>query len=174
MTQAFNLSQLANFVNSAGKLDTTTGLVNTIPVSIGGTGRTTLASNAVLTGNGTSGVNSVSPGASGNILLSNGTSWTSQPFSAAGGFNASVVLDGYQFLPSGLLIQWKTVSSFASGASIPFPIAFPNNVFAIFAQSRSTGAPTVNNVIVVTNLDLANYALWATASTQCNIFVIGN
>jgi hypothetical protein len=38
MTQAFNLSQLANNLNSAGQLDATDGLVNAVPVANGGTG----------------------------------------------------------------------------------------------------------------------------------------
>jgi hypothetical protein len=38
MTQAFNLSQLANNLNSSGQLDATDGLVNALPVANGGTG----------------------------------------------------------------------------------------------------------------------------------------
>ena len=41
MTQAFNLSQLANNLNSAGQLDATDGLVNSVPVVNGGTGAST-------------------------------------------------------------------------------------------------------------------------------------
>jgi len=43
MTQAFNLSQLANQVNSSGQLDASTGLVNAVPVANGGTGGATSA-----------------------------------------------------------------------------------------------------------------------------------
>lgn len=43
----------------------------------GGTGQTSLTANNVLLGNGTSGVQFVAPGSSGNVLTSNGTSWTS-------------------------------------------------------------------------------------------------
>ena len=41
MTQAFNLSQLANNLNSAGQLDATDGLVNAVPIANGGTGAST-------------------------------------------------------------------------------------------------------------------------------------
>jgi hypothetical protein len=41
MTQAFNLSQLANNLNSSGQLDATDGLVNAVPVANGGTGAAT-------------------------------------------------------------------------------------------------------------------------------------
>jgi hypothetical protein len=38
MTQAYNLSQFANNLNSAGQLDATDGLVNAVPIANGGTG----------------------------------------------------------------------------------------------------------------------------------------
>lgn len=43
MTQAFNLSQLANNLNSSGQLDATDGLTNAVPVANGGTGASTTA-----------------------------------------------------------------------------------------------------------------------------------
>jgi hypothetical protein len=43
MTQAYNLSQLANNLDSSGRLDATDGLVNAVPVANGGTGATTEA-----------------------------------------------------------------------------------------------------------------------------------
>jgi hypothetical protein len=41
MTQAYNLSQLANNLTSAGLLDAADGLVNAVPIGNGGTGATT-------------------------------------------------------------------------------------------------------------------------------------
>lgn len=41
MTQAYNLSQLANNLNSSGQLDATDGLVNAVPIANGGTGAST-------------------------------------------------------------------------------------------------------------------------------------
>ena len=52
--------------------------VTTVPVANGGTGANTLTANNVLLGNGTSAVQVVAPGASGNVLTSNGTTWVSQ------------------------------------------------------------------------------------------------
>ena len=49
----------------------------TLPVANGGTGATTLAANNVLLGNGTSALQTVAPGTSGNVLTSNGTTWIS-------------------------------------------------------------------------------------------------
>jgi hypothetical protein len=43
MTQAFNLSQLANNLTTAGLLDAADGLVNAVPIVNGGTGATTAA-----------------------------------------------------------------------------------------------------------------------------------
>jgi hypothetical protein len=59
---------------SAGNLALTT----TLPVSSGGTGSANLTLNSVLLGNNTNAVNFVAPGASGNVLTSNGTTWVSQ------------------------------------------------------------------------------------------------
>jgi hypothetical protein len=49
----------------------------TVVVANGGTGANTLASNQVLLGNGTSAIQTVAPGTSGNVLMSNGTTWVS-------------------------------------------------------------------------------------------------
>ena len=49
----------------------------------GGTGATTLTANNVLLGNGTSALQVVAPGTSGNVLTSNGTTWTSSALVAA-------------------------------------------------------------------------------------------
>ena len=86
MTQAFNLAQLANKVNSSGQLDASTGLANATPVANGGTGAATLTANNVLLGNGTSAVQLVAPGAIGNALVSNGTTWTSSSVPAVTSF----------------------------------------------------------------------------------------
>jgi hypothetical protein len=48
-----------------------------IPVAAGGTGLATLTANNVVLGNGTSAVQFVAPGSSGNILTSNGSTWAS-------------------------------------------------------------------------------------------------
>ena len=52
-------------------------LAGTLGVSNGGTGATSLTANNVILGNGTSAVQVVAPGTSGNSLVSNGTTWTS-------------------------------------------------------------------------------------------------
>ena len=70
-----------------------------LPVASGGTGSTTLTANNVVLGNGTSAVQFVAPGTSGNVLASNGTTWVSAaPF------------------PSGGIIMWSgSIASIPSG-----------------------------------------------------------
>lgn len=55
-----------------------------IPVTRGGTGQSSIAANNVVLGNGTSAVQTVAPGTNGNVLTSNGTTWTSAALPASG------------------------------------------------------------------------------------------
>lgn len=57
---------------------------NLTPVANGGTGATSLTANNVILGNGTSAVQVVAPGANGNVLTSNGTTWVSSTPAATG------------------------------------------------------------------------------------------
>ena len=52
-------------------------LSGVVAVANGGTGSNSLTTNGVLLGNSTSALKTVSPGTSGNVLTSDGTSWTS-------------------------------------------------------------------------------------------------
>ena len=58
-------------------LPLTTGVTGTLPVANGGTGATTLTANYALLGNGTSAPQMIAPSTSGNVLMSNGTTWAS-------------------------------------------------------------------------------------------------
>jgi hypothetical protein len=51
--------------------------ITDLAVADGGTGSSSLSANAVLLGNGTSALQTVAPGSNGNVLKSNGTTWTS-------------------------------------------------------------------------------------------------
>jgi hypothetical protein len=62
-----------------------TGLTGILPVVNGGTGAATLTANGVLLGNGTSALQAVAPGATGNVLVSDGTTWTSAAGGGGGG-----------------------------------------------------------------------------------------
>ena len=96
---SFNGSANINLpgVNEAGTQNTsgTAGNVSgTVVVANGGTGLTTLTANSVIVGNGTSAVNFVAPGTAGNVLTSNGTTWTSTP-SGGGGLEYVVKTANY-------------------------------------------------------------------------------
>lgn len=83
MTQAFNLSQLANRVNTSGQLDISTGASGTLPIANGGTNNGSLAVTAggVIYTDGSKAVN-VGAGTSGQLLQSNGASaptWVAPP-----------------------------------------------------------------------------------------------
>ena len=105
-TSAIPLSQLdSNFStaitigNTAVQLGNTVTTLNNIPMANvtissvsgpitaaqGGTGQTSLTANNVVLGNGTGTVLFVAPGTTGNVLVSNGTTWISNA-AVAGGF----------------------------------------------------------------------------------------
>ena len=81
-TSNFNISGSGVIGTSltAGTLSLTTAL----SVANGGTGASTLAANAVLIGNGTGAIQTLAPGTTGNVLVSNGTTWVSQAAPASG------------------------------------------------------------------------------------------
>jgi hypothetical protein len=68
-----NGTNVVEAINHAATLT----LGSPLPVASGGTGATTLTANNVILGNGTSAVGFVAPSTSGNVLTSNGTTWTS-------------------------------------------------------------------------------------------------
>ena len=66
-----------------GAVSLTADVTGTLAVGNGGTGQTSLTANNVILGNGSSGVQFVAPGTSGNVLTSNGTTWQSTAPSAS-------------------------------------------------------------------------------------------
>jgi hypothetical protein len=75
-TAAVGTFSTLNTANAAITGGTITGITD-LAVADGGTGASTLSANAVLLGNGTSALQTVAPSTSGNVLTSNGTTWTS-------------------------------------------------------------------------------------------------
>jgi len=74
-------------------------VTGTVAVANGGTGANTLTANNVILGNGTSAVQFVAPGTSGNVLTSNGTTWTSTAPSFGSGrlISTTTLLSGTSF-----------------------------------------------------------------------------
>lgn len=87
---------------------------DTITVAKGGTGSTSLTANNVLLGNGTSALQVVAPGTSGNVLTSNGTTWTSAALPPSIVYNH---ITGY--LPSSISGTNTTASmTFSAGQAV--------------------------------------------------------
>lgn len=99
-----------------------------VTVEQGGTGATTLTANNVLLGNGTSAIQAVAPGTSGNVLTSNGTTWASTAPSG-GGLPTSGNTAGDMLYWNGT--AWIKVS----GGS--------NNKFLVFVNNAPTWAPFI-------------------------------
>ena len=129
-------------------------LATDLAVADGGTGASTLTANNVILGNGTSAVQFVAPGSSGNVLTSNGTTWTS---AAAAAFDAGTVMlfaqttaptgwtkDTTNYNNSGLRVVTGAAST---GGSVDFTTAFasqtPTGSVSITAVSGSAGATTL-------------------------------
>jgi hypothetical protein len=151
---------------------TITGITD-LTVADGGTGRSTLAANAVLLGNGTSGINSVAPGTSGNILASDGTAWSSTALSALAAFASNQANTGYQKLPSGLILQWTRGAAFSS---LTWDIAFPNAVFMAVVSTTSANRTVGINSLSTTAVSAAAYNPGTGAQDfgTVYIFAIGN
>jgi len=70
-----NLSSAKSGANS--DITSLSGLTTALSVAQGGTGSSSITANSVILGNGTSAVQTVAPSTSGNVLVSNGTTWIS-------------------------------------------------------------------------------------------------
>jgi hypothetical protein len=132
-----------------------TGITD-LAVADGGTGASTLTVNNVLLGNGTSALQVVAPSTSGNVLTSNGTTWTSA--AAGGGFpSGTVMLFGQTSAPTGWTKNTTTGNNSAlrvvtgtagTGGSVAFTTAFasqtPAGSVSITSVTGSAGATTLS------------------------------
>jgi len=121
----------ASYANSAFlKANTTVTAAN------GGTGLTTLTANNVVLGNGTSTVQFVAPGSSGNVLVSNGTTWTS------GGAGVTSLND-----QTGAVVttSWDVIGSIASAAANITTDLKPNDTIAGSSLYYPTAFTTTTN-----------------------------
>ena len=91
----WNVGQGYGAAAIAATTNLASSVTGTLPVANGGTGATTLTVNNVLLGNGTSALQAIAPGASGNVLTSNGTTWTSSAPSGNSGSGGHYVGEVY-------------------------------------------------------------------------------
>jgi hypothetical protein len=128
-----------------------TYLGSALSVASGGTGTTTLTANNVVLGNGASAVQFVAPGTSGNVLTSNGTTWTSAEQSAFPSgtrmtFNQTAAPTGWTKSTSTDNAGFRLVSgSVSSGGSVDFTTAFSaTRAVTVTSMSGSAGATTLS------------------------------
>jgi hypothetical protein len=83
----------------------------------------------------------------------------------AGVFAANPVANGYQKLPSGLLVQWGLgTGGSATYATINYPVAFPNAVFSVTATAMNTAAYTATLQAAPTRTNFT-ISTWSVGST---------
>jgi hypothetical protein len=76
----------------------------------------------------------------------------------------SVSANGWQRLPSGLILQWGTVSG--SSTTVTFPIAFTTACFSVVATGQDT--PTVTRIAAVSSITTTSFLLSMSATgTAC-------
>lgn len=145
MTQAYNLSQLANNLNSSGQLDATDGLVNAVPVANGGTGASTAASARSnlsvpsATGSGASGTWSID--ISGNSATS---SVASNPASG-GSFITSSNIGSQSVSYATTSGNGGVTSVNGSTGAVTVPSAGVGQTWQNLTASRATNTPYTNS-----------------------------
>jgi hypothetical protein len=125
-------------------------LAGTLAVANGGTGATTLTANNVILGNGTSAVQVVAPGTTGNLLTSNGTTWQSSTPAAGVSLSADNTWTGTQTFSgtsSKLAVvlndaaEVATVSATAATGTINFDVTTQS---VLYYTSNASGNWTLN------------------------------
>jgi hypothetical protein len=140
VTGTFKTDVVAEYTSAAGVtvdgvLIKDGGLFPTVDLAVadGGTGASTFAANNVLLGNGTSAFQVVAPSTSGNVLTSNGTTWTSAvPSSTFTGLTIDTA--------SGVDGQWNT-----SGLTVYANGVTPQHDGPLHVMSGSAGTVTAGN-----------------------------
>lgn len=122
-------TQNSNSVSITG--GSVTGITD-LTVADGGTGASSITANSVILGNGTSALsgNLVAPGTSGNILTSNGTTWTSTAPSSGGAWT--------------VIAESSTATSYASTQSFTGLGSYKH--ILLYANIQANGSSSASNV----------------------------
>ena len=139
--------------------------ITALPVASGGTGRSTLTANNVVLGNGTSGVNFVAPSTAGNLLVSNGTTWTSATF-ASSGVKLGLGITGEAWVNTGNVLNTGYTNSYG----YPIMVAITSTSGSGTSISAVVGGVTVqtNGVHAATELNTLTFIVPTGATYAVN------
>jgi hypothetical protein len=129
---------------TSGSLVATTNIpvanaTGTLLVGNGGTGLSSLTANSVLLGNGSSTIQFVSPGSSGNVLTSNGTTWSS---SAPAGGGSAMTLISTLTASNSATLAWTGLSGYSKYLLIFQNIIPVSNTVNLNMQLGTGAGPT--------------------------------
>ena len=116
-----------------------------LPVASGGTSLTTLTANNVILGNGTSAPTFVAPSTTGNVLTSNGTTWTSSAPAAGGITYTTTKTSNYTASANDGVLTNTTAGAF----TVTLPASPANGAQVIVADAAGTWG--TNNLTVGRN-----------------------
>jgi hypothetical protein len=124
---------------------TITGITD-LTVADGGTGASSITANSVILGNGTSTLsgNLVAPSTSGNVLMSNGTTWTSAAFN-------KLTLDTAQASTSGTSINFTGIPSWVKRVTVMFSGVSTNGTSNYLMQIGSSSISNTGYNSAATN-----------------------
>lgn len=92
----------------------------------------------------------------------------------AGSYAANLAANGYQKLPSGLIIQWGSVIIGTTGVAINFPVAFPNVLLHVSGAPISSAVGGAGNPAFSSGSLTGTTAYpWGTGSYTCRWLAVG-
>lgn len=156
-------------LTTSGGPITTSGtitLAGTLGAENGGTGATSLTSNNVILGNGTSAVQFVAPGTSGNILTSNGTTWAS---SAPSNTWVMIKKTSNQSITSSTTFVDDNELKFSMSTNTTYVIRV---VYTVLAGATGGSRVAANGPAGVSNL-VFQYGISTTATSYNNTIFVG-
>ena len=145
-----NTSWSTNTFDYPGSITSATWNGATITVNRGGTGLATVPANAVVIGNATGSLVTVSPGNSGNVLTSNGTNWVSQVPTGGGGSTGNIV-SNVVTITAGTAISWTNSTSVV--------LSWINNSSGVVTWTNTAYAVTNNNATILVNYPAAPFSV---------------